>query len=99
MNKQEISTFTDLYKKFQEQCKRVAEILSEYDGDFKESYYSDWWVGYKYDTAVNCCNDVDIYIRNMRIESRTLYFPIELLYANDEQIHEYAVNKYKNKNV
>lgn len=95
MDKQEITTFTNLYTKFQKQCKHVAEILSEYDCDFKESSYRDWQVGYKYDVGVNCCNDVDIYVRDIYLESRTLYFPIELLSTNDEQIHEYAVNKYK----
>lgn len=39
MNEQEITTFIDLYVKFQERCKHVAEILSEYDCDFKEARF------------------------------------------------------------
>lgn len=31
MDEQEIKSFKDLYIKFQEKCKRVAKILSEYE--------------------------------------------------------------------
>ena len=40
MDEQEIKSFEDLYIKFQEKCKHVAKILSEYDCDFKESRFN-----------------------------------------------------------
>lgn len=43
----------------------------------------------------NCIMDVDIYAYGCHVDSRTLSFPIELLSANDEQIHIYAQEKYK----
>lgn len=96
MNKQEISTFTDLYIKFQERCKHIANILSEYDCDFKESRWDDWQLDYDQNNIpTNCLMDVDIYAYGCHIDSRSLHFPIELLSADDAQIHEYALNKYK----
>jgi len=38
---------------------------------------------------------IDIYTRGCYVESRSLCFQIDLLYADDSQIHEYALNKYK----
>lgn len=95
MDKQEISTFTNLYIKFQKRCKHIAELLSEYDCDFKESRFDDWQLDYdQNNTTTNCIMDVDIYERGCHVDSRTLSFPIELLYADDAQIHEYAKEKY-----
>lgn len=96
MDKQEISIFTDLYIKFQKQCKHIANILSEYDCDFKESRWDDWQLDYDQNkNPINCIMDVDIYAMGCLVDSRTLSFPVELLYATDEQTHEYAQRKYK----
>lgn len=96
MNEQEILTFTDLYIKFQEQCDRVAKILSEYDCDFKESQWDDWQLDYDQNKIpTNCVMGVDIYAYGCHVDSRSLRFPIELLSADDAQIHEYAIVKYK----
>ena len=98
MDKQEISAFTDLYIKFQERCKHIAEILSEYDCDFKESKYNNWELDHADCHAENkfdCYTTVDIYARGYHIDSRSLRFPVELLSSDDAQIHEYASSKYK----
>ena len=98
MDKQEISTFTDLYIKFQERCKHVAEILSEYDCDFKESRFNNWELDYADCHAENkfdCYTTVDIYAYGCHVDCRSLSFPIELLSADDAHIHEYALSKYK----
>lgn len=97
MNEQEIATLTNLYVKFQERCKRIAEILSEYDRDFKESKFNNWELDYADCHAVNkfeCYTIVDIYAPGWHVDSRALHFPIELVAANDEQIHSYAQGKY-----
>ena len=95
MDKQEISTFTDLYIKFQERCKHVANILSEYDCDFKESRWDDWQLDYDQNNIPTNCNmSVDIYARGCHVDSRTLHFPVELLSADDTEINEYAKEKY-----
>jgi hypothetical protein len=93
MNEQEIATFTDLYIKFQERCKHVAEILSEYDRDFKESRWNNWELDYADCHAENkfdCYTEVYIIAPGWHADSRSLHFPIELVAANDEQIHSYA---------
>lgn len=98
MDKQEILTFTDLYIKFQERCKHVAKILSEYDCDFEESRFNDWELDYDDRHAENkfdCYTTVDIYAYGCHVDSRSLRFPIELLSATDEQIYQYAQEKYK----
>jgi hypothetical protein len=96
MDKQEITTFAELYIKFQERCKHVAEILSEYDRDFKESRFNDWELDYDdYHVVKNCYTDVDIIVYGCLVDTRELRIPIELLSADDSQIHEYASNKYK----
>lgn len=96
MDKQEILTFTDLYIKFQERCKHISVILYGYDFDFKETWYKDWSIEYDQNSmAINCYNDVDIYENGCVVDSRTLSFPIELLSADDSQIHKYAQEKYK----
>lgn len=98
MNKQEISTFIKLYVKFQKQCKHIAEILSEYNCNFKESGDSIWRIDYADDYAenkFNCYTEIAIYAMDCWIKSCTLFFPVELITANDEQIHEYAQEKYK----
>ena len=98
MNKQEILSFTDLYIKFQERCKHIAEILSDYDCDFKESKYNNWELDYADCHAENkfdCYTTVDIYARGCHVDTRSLSFPIELLSADDAQVHEYAASKYK----
>lgn len=98
MDKQEISTFTDLYIKFQERCKHVAKILSEYDCDFAESRFNNWELDYADCHAENkfdCYMTVDIYAYGCHVDCRSLCFPVELLSADDEQIHEYALSKYK----
>lgn len=41
--------------------------------------------------------DVDIYARGCHVDSRTLFFPVELLSADDSQIHNYAQEKYKKR--
>ena len=97
MNEQEIATFTDLYIKFQGRCKHVAEILSEYDCDFKESRFNDWELDYDDRHAENkfdCYTTVDIIAYGCHVDSVSLSFPIELISANDEQIHAYAQRKY-----
>lgn len=96
MDKQEILTFTNLYIQFQNKCKRIATILSEYDCDFKESRYDDWQLDYDQNKIpTNCIMDVDIYAYGCHVDCRTLYFPVELLSATDDQIHLYAQEKYK----
>lgn len=96
MDKQEISTFTDLYIKFQERCKHIANILSKYDCDFEESRWDDWQLDYDQNkNPTNCIMDIDIYARGCHVDCRTLSFPIELLSADDTQIHEYVLSKYK----
>ena len=98
MNEQEISTFTDLYIKFQERCKHVAKILSEYDCDFKVSRFNNWELDYADCHAENkfdCYTGVDIYALGCHVDYRSLRFPIELLSATNEQIHLYAQEKYK----
>lgn len=97
MNEQEIATFTDLYIKFQERCKYIAEILSDYDCDFKESKWDNWELDYDDNHAeskFDCYTEVDIIAPGWHVDSRSLHFPIELLSANDEQIHAYAQRKY-----
>lgn len=98
MNKQEILTFINLHAKFQERCRHIAEILYVYDCDFKESWGNDWELDYADCYAENkfyCYMSVDIYARGCHIDSRSLSFPVELLSANEAQIHEYALSKYK----
>lgn len=96
MDEQEIATFTDLYIRFQERCKHIAEILSEYDRDFKVSMWNNWELDYNDCHVVNnCCTEVDIVVYGCLINTRNLHFPIELISANDEQIHSYAQEKYK----
>ena len=98
MNEQEILTFTNLYIKFQERCKYVAEILSEYDCDFEESRFNNWELDYDDSHAENkfdCYTSVDIYAYGCHVDTRSLSFPIELLSATDDQIHLYAQEKYK----
>lgn len=96
MNEQEITTFANLYVKFQERCKHVAEILSKYDCDFEESRWDDWHLDYTQNKIpTNCIMDVDIYARGCWTDTRTLSFPVELISVNDEQIHAYAQEKYK----
>lgn len=96
MDKQEILTFTDLYIKFQERCKHIAKILSEYDCDFKESRFDNWDLDYDQNkNSTSCTTDVDIHAYGCHVDSRSLCFPIELLSADDTQIHEYALSKYK----
>lgn len=98
MNEQEITTFTDLYIKFQERCKHIAEILSEYDCDFEESRFNNWELDYDDCHAENkfdCYTSVDIIALGCLVDTRNLCFPIELIASNDEQIHLYAQEKYK----
>lgn len=98
MTEQEITTFTDLYIKFQERCKHVANILSEYDCDFKESRFNNWELDYDDCHAENkfdCYTEVDIIVYGCLVDTRNLHFPIELISANDGQILEYAKEKYK----
>lgn len=101
MDKQEITTFADLYIKFQKRCKHIASILSEYDCYFKESNGNNWELRRKSrpkqrtESKFDCYTDVDIIAPGWHVDSRSLHFPIELLSANDERIHEYASSKYK----
>lgn len=95
MDNQEILIFTNLYIKFQERCKHIAKILYEYDHDFEEDW-GEWSLDYdQNNVAVSCYKDVDLYAYGCHVDSRNLYFPIELLSADDAQIYEYASNKYK----
>lgn len=96
--KEDIAIFIKQYEAFQNRCKHIAEILSEYDCDFKESRFNNWELDYADCHAENkfdCYTTVDIYARGCHIDSRSLSFPIELLSADDAQIHEYALSKYK----
>lgn len=98
MNEQEITTFTDLYIKFQKRCKHVEKILSEYDCDFKEARLNNWELDHADCHAENkfdCYTTVDIYARGCHVDCVTLSFPVDLLYATDNQIHLYAQKKYK----
>lgn len=98
MNEQEITTFTDLYIKFQERCKHIAEILSEYDCDFEESRFNDWELDYAdchAESKFYCYTSVDIYAYGCHVDCRSLNFPVELLSATDERIRSYAKEKYK----
>ena len=98
MDKQEILAFTDLYIKFQERCKHVAKILSGYDCDFEESRFNNWELDYADCHAENkfdCYTEVSIIALGCVVDTRNLHFPIELLTADDSQIHEYALSKYK----
>ena len=99
MNEQEITTFTNLYITFQERCKHIATILSEYDCDFEESRFNNWELDYADCHAENkfdCYTTVDIYAYGCHVDSRSLHFPVDLFSATDEQIHLYAQEKYKN---
>lgn len=98
MDKQEVTTFTELYIKFQEQCKHVAKILSEYDCNFKEFRFNDWELDYddrRTENKFNCYTEVYIIAYGCHVDIRSLSFPIELLSSTDDQIHQYAQNKYK----
>ena len=102
MDEQEIKSFKDLYVKFQERCKHIAKILSEYECDFRESRFNNWELDYDDCHAENrfyCCTSVDIICYGCHVDTRDLYFPIELLSSTDEQIHLYAQEKYKEWNV
>lgn len=94
MNTQEISTFVERYIEFQERCKRIAHIISEYDSDFEQAYLRIWNINYD---GLRSKNKLDCYTVNYihnwvsgRIEEIKLSFPIELLSAADEEIHMYA---------
>lgn len=99
MNIQEISTFTNLYINFQERCKHIANILSEYDCYFNKSFLRVWDINYD---GLRTKNKFDCYTDNYvldisgRIETRTVAFPMELLSATDEEIHQYARENVKN---
>lgn len=93
MDKQDVLT---MYIKFQERCKYICNILSKYDRDFKEGKFGDWQLEYDQNkNPTNCIKDVNIYVMCCYVDSCTLSFPVGLLSATDEQIHEYASNKYK----
>lgn len=97
MNEQELTIFTNLYIKFQERCKHIAEILSEYDCDFKESRFNNWELDYADCHAENkfdCYMSVDIYALGCHVDCRELSFPIEMIAENDEKIRAYAQGKY-----
>lgn len=98
MDKQEITTFIDLYVKFQKRCEHVAEILSEYNRDFDEARFNIWKIDYAVGQAENkfdCYTEIESYVMDCFIKSYTLSFPADLLSADDSQIHEYASSKYK----
>lgn len=97
MDKREFTIFTDLYIKLQEQCKHVAKILSEYDSDFSKSRFNTWLLNYdRYaENKFTCYTEVSIYATGCYINSKSLYFPVDLLYATDNQIHLYARDKYR----
>lgn len=87
-----------MYIRFQERCKHIAKILSEYDCDFEESIFNNWELDYADCHAENkfdCYTTADIYTYGFYVDSRSLHFPIEILSADDAQIHEYALSKYK----
>ena len=98
MDEQEIKSFEDLYIKFQEKCKHVAKILSEYDCDFKESRFNNWELDYNDchdENKFYCYTSVDIICYGCHVDTKDLSFPIELLSSTDEQIHLYAQMMYK----
>lgn len=94
MDNQEISTFIESYIKFQERCKYIAKIISEYDSDFEKADLRVWDIdcdGLHAKNKFDCYTDN--YIHNWvsgRIDTRTVSFPIELLSAADEEIYQYA---------
>lgn len=94
MNTQEISSFIESYIKFQEHCKHIANIISEYDSDFEKADLRVWNINYD---GLRSKNKLDCYTDNYtynwvsgRIDTLTLTFPMELLSATDEEIHQYA---------
>lgn len=97
MDRQEFTTFTNLYVKLQEQCKHVAKILSEYNYDFSNSRFNTWLLDYDChaENNLNCYTEVPLYTRDCNVDKRSLFFPTKLLYATDDQIHKYAQEKYK----
>lgn len=94
MDNQEISTFAESYIKFQERCKHIAKIISEYDSDFEKADLRVWYINYDVLRSKNKFDCyTDNYIHNWvngRIDTQTLAFPMELLSAADEEIHQYA---------
>jgi hypothetical protein len=98
MDNQEISTFVELYTKFQESCKHIASILSEYDCYFNKSWLRVWCINYdglRTKNKSDCYTDNYVFDISGRIETRTVAFPIELLSATDDQIHQYALENVK----
>lgn len=102
MDKQEFLTFIDSYIKFQERCKNIAKILTEYNSDFYDSRLRTWIINYDghhpYDShhardKFDCYTEVYIH-PSSSLELRPVCFPVELLSATDEQIHLYAQEKY-----
>lgn len=94
MNNQEITNFVESYIKFQERCKRITKIISEYDSDFEKADLRVWNIDYD---GLHAKNKFDCYTDNYihnwvsgRIDTRTVSFPIELISAADEEIYQYA---------
>ncbi len=94
MNTQEISYFIESYIKFQERCKHITNIIYEYDSDFEKADLRVWNIDYdglRFKNKLDCYTDN--YIHNWvsgRIDTLTLTFPMELLSATDDEIHQYA---------
>ena len=100
MDNQEISTFVESYIKFQERCKHIAKIISEYDSDYEKAFLRVWNINYD---GLRSKNKFDCYTDNYihnwasgRIDTLTVYFPMELLSATDEEIHQYAQKNHGN---
>lgn len=97
MDKQEFDAYINLHIKLQERCKHIAEVLSEYDSDFSKSRFNTWVLNYDQhaEDELNCYTEIPIYTRGCNIDSKSISFPVCLLYSSDNQINQYAREKYK----
>lgn len=99
MNKEEIKLFEELYEKFQKRCKQVAKIFAKYNCDYKDEYIrNDWSLDYdKSYINVSAYNEAKIFCYGCDVDTVSLHFPIELLSFTDDQIEQYAKDKYGGK--
>ena len=89
MTKGELTQYLELNKKFNNDCDRITNALTELSDDFHHvyTYYID-------EDDVTCKGDYTCYGETEYI---TMYFPTELLAYTDEQLQEYVKNKLEEK--
>ena len=96
MNRLETKAFTHLYVKFQDRAKYIAKTLSKYDDKFKICLDNNWEIDHTGD-KFHLFKIVDVFSNDVIVDTCCLSIPIELLYATDDQIHEYAERYIKCK--